>query len=126
MLKACCMLVFFRFWRKVFKELYTMENINPIDFLQVEINLVDAEEEKLQMELKDVLTDIETPTTSEDEDEDDDEVVEEQNEIVRQLKNSILCALAFPTRYCDYVLRYEVLILSTIYNRLFTHKVILK
>lgn len=103
-----------------------MENINPIDFLQVEINLVDAEEEKLQMELKDVLTDIETPTTSEDEDEDDDEVVEEQNEIVRQLKNSILCALAFPTRYCDYVLRYQVSILSTIYNRLFTHKVILK
>lgn len=86
-----------------------MENPDVIEIIQAEINRLDVEEEKLEMELKDVLTDVTTPTTSDDEDEDEENEVaqEELDPIIEFFKTSILSASVFPTRMCEYISRYQ-------------------
>ena len=85
-----------------------MENLDVIELIQNEIDRLDVEERKLELELKDVLTDISTPPTSDDESEDEDEDIHvEQNPIIDLFKSSILSASVFPTAYCEYIERYQ-------------------
>ena len=84
-----------------------MENRDIIEIIQDEIDRLDVEEEKLEMELKDVLTDVSTPATSEDEDEEEEVAQVGQDPIVELFKRSILSASVFPTRICEYIARYQ-------------------
>ena len=84
-----------------------MDQLDEIEAIQAEINRLDDEERKIELELLDVFTDVQTPTTSEDEDEEEEDIHVERDPIIRLFKEAILSASGFPTRMCAYLERYE-------------------
>lgn len=74
--------------------------------LRQQIQDLDRQEQELEWELLDALTDISSPENSDNE-EDEDNNFNEENGIVRFFKNAILSAQGQPTRVCDFLQRYE-------------------
>jgi hypothetical protein len=74
--------------------------------LQEEIEALGRHERNLEMELKDVLTDVSTPENSDEEGE-NVEYHEEQSDIARLFKNCILNAVGEPTEICNFIMRFQ-------------------
>ena len=91
----------------LFDFIKTMDQQDPIQVIQDEIDRLDVEERKLELELLDVFTDIGTPNTSEDEDDEEEEEIVEQDPIVKIFKAALLSASGFPTTICAYLERYQ-------------------
>jgi hypothetical protein len=75
-------------------------NIQHID---QELAALARQEQNLEMELDDALTDIMSTDNSDSE----DEVHHEEDNIVRLFKNRILNASDRPTELCSFIMRYE-------------------
>ena len=79
---------------------FNMEN------LQEQIEALAKHERNLEMELKDVLTDVSTPENSDEEGE-EVEFHQERSEIARLFKDCILNAVGEPTRMCNFIMRFQ-------------------
>ena len=82
-----------------------MDIDDRIEEIQDEIDRLDAMERKLELELKDVINDIDTPNNSEDEEEEDE--YQENDPIIATLKARLLNASGTPTRICEYLELYQ-------------------
>ena len=87
------------------KEEILFEKMNRAQQLQAEINLAEAEVRRLGLELKDVLTDVETPEVSEDED--GVQSVPERTPHFEMLKRRLLSVSELPRRRCEYGSLYQ-------------------
>ena len=81
-----------------------MDLDDRIEEIQQAIDQIDAQERKLTLELKDVLTDINTPDNSDNEEEDE---YQENDPIIATLKARLLNASGTPTRICEYLELYQ-------------------
>jgi len=87
------------------KQSQKMDIDDRIEEIQNEIDRIEEMERKLELELKDVLTDINTPDNSEDEEEEDE--YQEDDWIVAILKDRLLNASGTPTRICEFLELYQ-------------------
>ena len=94
-----------------------MEVDDQIQAIQDEIDRLDREERKLELELKDVLTDIDTPHETDDEEEDE---YQENDMILVALRARLLAVSGAPTRPCEYLERFQ----DPVYRRNTRRKVI--
>ena len=78
-----------------------------VALIQQEMAHCEEQEDRLQVELEDVIVEVDTPDTSDDEDIRLVRLHHEQNQIVRLFKNAILTADFQPTEMCNFFERYE-------------------
>ena len=103
-----------------FQTFKKMANVDDqIDAIRAELIRLETEERKLELELKDVLTDIDTPDTSEDEEEEEEEI-EEDDWIADLFKIRLLSASGSPSRFCEYLERFQ----DPIYRRNMRRKMV--
>ena len=79
--------------------------MNRAEEIRAEIALIDDRVKILDLELKDVLTDVSTPDVSEDEEE--TPLTPEGSEHFRIIKNRFLSISELPRRRCDFAKLYQ-------------------
>ena len=79
--------------------------IRRLEEIEEELREIEAEENRLELQLLDVLTDVDTPEVSEDEDEFD--CVEEATQELQLFKNNLLRCFEEPVNQCDYLVLYQ-------------------
>jgi hypothetical protein len=101
----------FLFTKSISKKLHKFinemlqNNLQNLEEIQAEIDQLDVEEDRLELELKDVLTDVDTPSESEDEEEFGAFV--EPDAILQAYKDQLLACVETPTDMCDFGVLYE-------------------